>query len=56
MVSLYQKIAQKATQLRLLGMSYKETGQAALSVSPSLARKAHLKGTGSAEGGACPRS
>jgi len=39
-VPLYQKIAQKATQLRLLGMSYNEIGQA-LSVSPSLARKAH---------------
>lgn len=42
-VPLYQKIAQKATPLRLLGMSYKEIGQA-LSVSPSLARKADCFG------------
>ena len=38
-VPLYQRIASKVTQLRLLGMSYKEIGQA-LHVSPSLARKA----------------
>ena len=35
---LWQRIAQKATQLCLLGMSYKEIGKA-LHVSPSLARK-----------------
>src|SRR3989338_4370039 len=37
---LYQRITTKVTQLRLLGMSYKEIGQA-LNVSPSLARKSH---------------
>jgi len=36
---LYQRIAPKVTQLRLLGMSYNQIGQA-LHVSPSLARKA----------------
>ena len=35
-LQLYQKIAQKATLLRLLGMSYHEIDQASLSVSPSL--------------------
>ena len=40
---LWQKIAQKTTQLRLLGMSYNEIGRA-LNVSPSLARKADLHG------------
>jgi hypothetical protein len=39
-VPLYQRIARKVSQLRLLGMSYKQIGQA-LHVSPSLARKAH---------------
>ena len=39
-VPLYQRIAPKVTQLRLLGMSYKQIGQA-LNVSPSLASKAY---------------
>ena len=39
-VPLYQRIAGKVSQLHVLGMSYKQIGQA-LNVSPSLARKAH---------------
>jgi hypothetical protein len=40
---LYQRIARKVSQLHSLGMSYKQIGQA-LSISPCLARKAHLFG------------
>ena len=39
-VPLYQRISRKVSQLHLLGMSYKQIGQA-LNVSPSLARKAY---------------
>lgn len=56
-IPLYQRIAPKVTELRLLDMPYQEIATA-LQVSKSVATRAggYAKGTGSAEGGACPRS